>query len=182
MKIKKAIQILIILANASIAVAQQSNGNLTISPEGVGDIKIYKTTLSDLKEKYPECKIERYRESLEFGFSIAGRAVSPENLGIHFFLERKKWFGPFYVRVISIDSTFKGKTATGVGIGSTYSEITAEFGENKIIRLQSSDHEISRLYYDKSPASITFNCNNIKANINSFKVDWIYINGWDESW
>jgi hypothetical protein len=183
METKKTILTLFLITSAIIVSAQQSTDSINsqteiFSSEGIGEIKIYKTTLSDFKKKYPECKVERYREKIGYGFSTSARAVYIENRGIYYFFERKKWFGDFYVRAISIDSTFKGKTSTGVGIGSTYNEIVAEFGKNDIKGLQSGGEKVSFLYYDKSPASITFRCRSIKADTISFKVDEIYINGW----
>ena len=179
MEIKKTVQILILLANSFFVTAQQSGDTLRISRQGVGDIKIDITTLNDLKKKFPKCKVERFRQPIGFfWFSTAARTMVPENLGVTFFLERNKWFGPFYVETILMDSTFKGKTATGVGIGSTYSEITSEFGEERILMLHSINSESSSLSYDKGPGSITFKCNNMRADTNSFRVDWIYIDGW----
>lgn|GEM_PF-5695297 len=187
MKAKKSLLVFFLIIYSVIGFSQHSSDSIHLltdifSSEGIGDIRIYKTTLKELKRKYPKCKTERYRESIGFGISTAARAVYVEDRGISFFLERKKWFGQFYVNVISIDSTFQGKTSTGVGIGSAYNEIIAEFGKNSIKGLQSGREYVSFLYYDTSPASITFRCSAIKADTNSFKVNEIYINGWKKEW
>jgi len=147
---------------------------------GVGDLKLSKTTINDVKERYPKAVVSKYWNSSPFpgvGNFVKKMSIN-DNLILTF--EKKKRCGKYYLSSIFLMNDFDERTLRGVGKGSSYRDIVSEFGNNAGIRINESSSSVN---YSKgivgrsnNMASIIFYCENRHADSTNFVVDKILIN------
>ncbi len=154
--------------------------NVTIFPgEGITDVTIYETTWSELKSLYgTDTSMVLYSE--ESGDSlIYYYEIGYEDLGTYFFVYSKglaKLYDDAYVYGIILWSPlYEGTTSTGIGMGSTGSEITEAYGDADYTTTGTYSGSVTFTYYEYSSLGIAFY--DLSSNYNVYQIDIFYSSG-----
>lgn len=166
---------------ASVISLSAVQSNQTIYPfDGVDEFIIREMKLSSLKKLHPQLEIRKYWDERMFPGLVGHgrRVVHFDSLGLVFSFTKARRYMPYTLVDVLIDSTFKGTTIDGVGIGSSYQEVIKSFGRMRIL----GEGNASFLFYIASRenrasgvGSITFTCFNSLADTNDFVVQRILI-------
>lgn len=149
---KQIILIHIICLLQNFVLSQESDSSSSI--RNVHDIFLEETTLKQLKENYPNCRVEKPR--------YARRIVYIDSLGIKIYLQKEKFKHEYTAYNIILNENCPYKLIGGIGIGSTYDEIAEVFPSiltdhsSRLTGISSNQKTISLISIYQDSSQLTF--------------------------